>query len=324
MPGQQRAAVFTGSGQIRLEEVSLSTPAPNHVRVRLQGCGICASSLPLWEGREWFTYPQPAGTPGHEGWGLIDAVGTGVDDLDVGDRVALVSQHAFSEYDTAPRHCVVRLPKELAHEPFPGEPLGCVMNIFERSNIGRGQRVAIVGAGFLGLLLTQLAAAAGAHVTLLSQRQCALRLGAAIGAEHTISTLAADAAEHAMEQTDRLGFERVIEAVGLQSTLDLAGALTAERGRLVIAGYHQEGPRHVDMQQWNWRGIDVVNAHERSVQRYVHGVTLAIDAVLDGRIDPFPLLTHSVGLGALERGFELARARPDGFIKAVMINEAAA
>jgi NADPH:quinone reductase len=82
--------------------------------------------------------------------------------------------------------------------------------------------------------------------------------------------------------------------------------------------------RQVNMQEWNWRGIDVINAHERAMSRYVQGMRHAIDAVLAGRLDPFPLLTHSVDIGSLDRGFELTSKRPDGFVKAMMINEAVA
>ena len=320
----QRAALLVGARTTQVAHIEIPDVPAGHVRVRLQGCGICASNLSVWEGRDWFQYPQQAGSPGHEGWGWIDQVGEGVEDLNVGDRVALVSHHAYSEYDVAPRECVVHLPQELDGEPFPGEPLGCAMNIFERSQIRAGDRVGIVGAGFLGLLLTQLATRAGAHPIVLSRREFALQLASQMGAEYTVSTEHCDARERAMSFTDQRGCNVVIEAVGLQSSLDLASALTGERGRLVIAGYHQDGLRQVDMQGWNWRGIDVINAHERAVERYVHGMRNAVDAVIDGSLDPFPLLTHSVDIGSLDRGFELTSQRPEGFVKAMMINEAAA
>ncbi len=73
--------------------------------------------------------------------------------------------------------------------------------------------------------------------------------------------------------------DRVIEVVGEQWPLDLAAELTRERGRLIIAGYHQEGPRQVNMQLWNWRGLDVINAHERDPKVYLEGIRLAVDAV---------------------------------------------
>lgn len=318
----QRAATLVRPMTSHVREVALSEPGENEVRVRLQGCGVCASNLPVWEGRQWFNYPLEAGSPGHEGWGLVDAVGAGVDDIDVGQRVALMSGHAYAEYDIASRDCVVPLPEELDDEPFPGEPFGCAMNIFERSDIRSGQRVAVVGAGFLGLLLTQLAADAGAHVLVLSHRAYALQLAQAMDADETLLTTDDGGdAERAMRIADGIGFDRVIEVGGTQRSLDLASEICAERARLIIAGYHQDGPRQVNMQQWNWRGLDVVNAHERAMDRYVSGVNKAIQAALEGRLDPFPLLTHTVSLQSMDQGFKLMRDRPDGFVKALLINE---
>ncbi|WP_161815523.1 MDR/zinc-dependent alcohol dehydrogenase-like family protein [Steroidobacter agaridevorans] len=308
----------------RISEVRMAEPGANQVRVMLEGCGICASNLPVWEGREWFKYPLEAGSPGHEGWGIVDAVGAGVDDLEVGQRVALMSGHAYAEYDVAARDCVVPLPEELDGEPFPGEPFGCVMNIFERSDIHSGQTVAVVGGGFIGLMLTQLASDAGAHVVVLSHREWALQLALTMEAEDIIATKDdGHDAERALQLTSHRGFDRVIEVSGVQSGLDLASDIAAERARLIIAGYHQDGPRQVNMQQWNWRGLDVINAHERSMDRYVDGVQKAIQAALEGRLDPFPLLTHTVSLGSLDLGFKLMRDRPDGFVKALLLNEGA-
>ena len=81
--------------------------------VRLRGCGICASNLPVFQGREWFQYPLPPGQPGHEGWGEIAEVGPGVAGLRVGQPVALLSERAFAEYDVADAGAVVPLPGRL-------------------------------------------------------------------------------------------------------------------------------------------------------------------------------------------------------------------
>src|SRR3954470_18123178 len=104
------AAVFTAPMQARLERVALPEPAAGCVRVRLEGCGVCGSNLAPWEGRPWFKYPLPAGEPGHEGWGRIDAVASDVANLRVGDRVALLSYRAYAEYDVAHHESVIRLP----------------------------------------------------------------------------------------------------------------------------------------------------------------------------------------------------------------------
>lgn len=319
---EQRAAVLVAPGDVQLLDRPIPEPACGEVRVRLQGCGVCASSLPVWEGRPWFKYPLDSGTPGHEGYGVVDALGDAVDDLSIGDRVAFISNHAFAQFDVAPRAAVVRLPSELDDRPFPGEPIGCAMNIFERSEIRAGMTIAIVGGGFLGTLLTRLATNEGAQVVVLSQREYSLQVARQAGATHVISTADAHAARAtAMKISGGRGFDRVIEAAGVQATLDIASALTAERARLVIAGYHQDGLRQVNMQEWNWRGIDVINAHERAIERYAAGIEAAAQAVIGGRIDPFPLLTHSLPLEALAEAFELTRARPDGFVKAIVTME---
>ena len=255
MAGTMRAAVVTGPRQTVMAEVAIPEPGPGEVRVRIEGCGVCASNVVPWEGPEWMRFPTEPGGLGHESWGVVDAVGPGVAGLAPGNRVVTLSQHAYAEYDLAEVESVVRLPAALDGKPFPGEPLGCAMNILARSGIEPGQTVAIVGIGFLGALLTRLATDAGARVIAIARRPFALGTARAMGAAETV---AMDDHWRIIEAvkalTDGRLCARVIEATGKQWPLDLAAELTAERGRLVIAGYHQDGPRQVNMQQWNWRG----------------------------------------------------------------------
>lgn len=317
--GHMHAGVISAPGQAALRSIEPPEPGPGQVLLRLEGSGVCASSLPLWEGREWFDYPQPPGAPGHEGWGRVAALGEGVTGLQPGDRVAALTYRAHAEYDIAEAGSVVKLPDALADAAVLGEPLGCATNIFARSDIRAGQTVAIIGIGFLGALLTQLAKHAGARVIALSRRPFSLDFAKAAGADHTL--LLDDhwqILERVKKLTDGKWCERVIECTGLQWPLDLAGELTAERGRLVIAGYHQDGMRQVNLQLWNWRGIDVINAHERDPQAYVDGMKRAVDLMLEGVMDPAPLYTHRLPLDRLGEALELTRTRPDGFMKALV------
>jgi threonine dehydrogenase-like Zn-dependent dehydrogenase len=315
-----RAAVIAGPGQSELEHRTIPEPGSGEVRVRLEGCGVCGSSLPLWQGRPWFQYPAEPGSPGHEGWGVVDAVGPEVTGIQVGDRVAALSYRAYAEYDIAAANAVVPLPENLAGRFFPGEPLGCAVNIFRRSDIQAGQTVVIIGIGFLGALLTRLATRAGARVIAISRRPFALELALELGADIAMPL---DDHNKIVGQVQKLtggeGAERVIEAVGSQWPLDLATDLTRIRGRLVIAGYHQDGPRQVNMQLWNWRGLDVINAHERDPDVYVQGIRGAVDAVSSGILNPAPLYTHTFPLDRLDQAFEIMRHRPDGFLKALVL-----
>lgn len=314
-----RAVRFRQPQALAIEQVAVRSPAAGEVRVRLEGCGVCGSNLPVWEGRPWFTYPLDPGAPGHEGWGAVDAVGEGVEELAVGDRVALLSYNAYAEYDIAPESAVVRLPDGLAGRAFPGEPLACVMNIFRRSAIEPGQTVAIVGIGFIGAVLTALAARAGARVIALSRRPSALEMAGRMGASTLIRL---DEAPRAISEARALtgdeGCHCVIEAAGTQQTLDVASELTGVRARLVIAGYHQDGPRQVNLQQWNWRGLDVINAHERDPAVYRQGMQAAVDLVAQGGFDPEPLWTHRFPLEEAGAAFEALARRPAGFMKALI------
>ncbi|MDB5684744.1 MAG: uncharacterized protein JWM75_2442 [Sphingomonas bacterium] len=314
-----RAAVLAGPGDMRVEQVPLPAPGPGQVRLRLEGCGVCASNLTPWAGPDWMQFPGEPGGLGHEGWGVIDAVGDGVEGLAVGDRVAALSYKSYAEYDVADADAVVRLPDSLAGQPFPGEPLGCAMNIFRRSGIEAGQTVAIVGIGFLGAILTRLATDAGARVIAISRRPFSLDIARTFGAAETIPMDDHNAIiERVKELTGGKFCERVIEAVGKQWPLDLAGEITGERGRLIVAGYHQDGPRQVNMWLWNWRGIDVINAHERDPKAYADGIREAVEAVASGRLDPSPLYTHRYPLERLGEALDATRDRPDGFLKAIV------
>jgi threonine dehydrogenase-like Zn-dependent dehydrogenase len=310
------AAVISAPRRIDVRRVEFRAPNAGEVRVRIEGCGVCASNLELWLGKPWFKYPVEPGAPGHEAWGWIDATGGGVTDLAVGERVAMLSSHAFAEYDFAKSAEVVRLPDD---GPFPAEPLGCAVNIFKRANIRRGETVAIVGTGFLGILVTQLAVNAGARVLALSHRRSSLKLAREFGASATIEIHdKQQVLNNVTELTSGRGCECVIEAAGKQQSLDLATELTSERGRLVIAGYHQDGPRQVNMQLWNWRGLDVINAHERDPQVYVTGMREAIAAVEAGVLDPRPLYTHTFKLAELPQAFKALERSPEGFVKALI------
>jgi threonine dehydrogenase-like Zn-dependent dehydrogenase len=314
-----RAAVVTAPGKVEIREVPKPEPGPGQVRVRLEGSGVCASNLTPWEGPEWMTFPTHPGDLGHEGWGIVDAVGEEVRDLRPGDRVATLGTKAYAEYDIADAAAVAKIPDELADIPFPGEPFGCAMNIFRRSDIRQGQTVAIIGIGFLGAILVRLASNAGARVIAISRRPSSLDLARKMGAAETISMDDHYAIiKRVKELTGGRFCDRVIEAVGKQWPLDLAAELTGEGGRLVVAGYHQDGPRQVNMQLWNWRGFDVVNAHERDPNVALQGVKDAIEAVRSGLIDPADVITHRYPLERLGEALNATRDRPGNFVKAIV------
>ncbi len=316
LPATHQVAVLVEPKHYRLETQVQEDCGPGQIRVRLEGCGVCASSIPVWEGRPWFEYPMEAGSPGHEGWGVAVELGSEVDNFHLGQRVACLGNNAFAETIVVDADQAVPLPDSLNAMPFPGEAIGCAMNIFRRSDIRAGHTVAIIGAGFLGLLLVQLAVSAGATVFAASRRASARQLAEGYGVVNTFDTEDWWGNAHRIvELTGNSGCDRVIEVTGMQFALDMATEMIAEYGKLIIAGFHQDGLRQVNMQTWNWRGIDVVNAHERDARRYIQGIEEAVAATVEAEINPEELLTHRFTMDQLDQAFQMMLDRPDGFVK---------
>lgn len=272
---KMRAGVVGAPRKAVVCRVERPEPRDGEVLVAVEGCGVCGSSLPFWDGREWFGYPGEPGAPGHEVWGRTED----------GRRVATLSYRGFAEWDVAAANAVVALPDALDDLPFPGEALACGVNVVRRARVGHGERVAVVGMGFLGTTVARLLG----NVT-------EVRRGTPVDDE----------------------FDVVVEAAGTQAALDTASLLVASGGRLVIAGFHQDGPRTVDMQSWNWRGIEVINAHERDARVVIDAMREAVQLACHGPLDLEELVTHRLPLDRLADSFELARTRPSGFLKAVV------
>lgn len=313
------SATLNGPRCFQYKHLPVPRPASGEALVRLHGCGVSGSNLPVWEGREWFTYPLKPAEPGHEVWGVVEAVGPDTTSVRPGDHVALLSANAFAELALTSVDQLVRLPDGIGGREFPGEPLGCALNVVRRAQILPHHRVAIVGIGFLGALLTQLVALTGARTYAVARRPFAQSVAARMGAKEVVPM---DDHWRIIERIRALtagaGCDCVIECVGLQWPLDLAAELVAERGRLVIAGYHQDGPRSINLQSWHWRGIDVINAHERDPLVYALGVSAAAIAVVEHRLRPDPLYTHRFRLTELDAAFTHLRDRPEGFCKALV------
>ena len=321
-----QAATLVEPGRFALGEVEPPQPGPGQVLLAIQGCGVCGSDMGPWRGVAGISYPLPPGAPGHEVFGTVAALGEGVEaglggSLAVGDAVTALAFHGYSQLDVMDARAVVRLPPALAGRPVLGEPLACAVNAMKRAGVREGDVVVLVGAGFLGALLLQLARAARErrpkHLIAVSRRPSARELALAAGADEALGYEDDVDGRIAALTGGRLA-DVVIEATGRQGPLDLAARLVRVRGRLVVAGYHQDGPRSVDMQLWNWRGLDVVNAHERDPEVYRRGMEEGVALVAAGELDLEPLLTHRFPLADINRAFETAAARPEGFLKALV------
>ena len=187
MTRTMRAARVVEPCRIVVEEAPVPEPGENEIAVRVEGCGVCASNIPPWEGRQWFQYPMEPGALGHEGWGRVDALGAGVTGFRAGDRVAFLSDHAYAEYDVASADATVHLPDTLAGQPFPARAAGLRDEHLPPQRGARG-----ADGGDRGHRVPRRApdagsqAEAGARVIAIARRPFALEVARAMGAAETI------------------------------------------------------------------------------------------------------------------------------------------
>lgn len=320
IPATMLASVIESPQKIVLREALIPKIGNEDVLVKIKGSGLCASNLPVWEGREWFKYPLEPGSPGHEGYGTVAAIGSMVTNFNIGDKVAFLSGHAYAEYDKAHESQVVKIPFNIDEIPFPAEPLGCAVNVFNRSNISIGQTVVVIGTGFLGCLLIQLIRNAGAKVIAVSRRTSSLDFASTAGANNLVPLEDVYNTIKQINSIESGGIPIVIEACGTQSAIDIATEIISIRGRIVVAGYHQDGLRTVNFQKWNWKGIDIINAHERDEKVYIKGIKEAIRLTEEGILQPQKFITNIFSLKQINTAFKFLKERPEGFQKAVIIN----
>lgn len=259
-PHTVRAAVWRGAGQIAIEDWRLPPIGPTDALVRVRRCGLCGSDLHVLDG----DVPEfvPPRVLGHEPLGVIEAVGGAVADYEPGDTVTwepslpcgscfycregedgLCEQRvpivgAFSERTVVPERALYRLPAELpASHGVLTEPLSCALYAHDRAGVHPGDRVAVIGAGTIGLLLIMLARRAGAEQILVSdpnprKRALAQELGADVVIDPHVERVE-KATRHA---TGGRGVEVAFEAVGAPAAV--ADALAAPRpgGRVALVG----------------------------------------------------------------------------------------
>jgi threonine dehydrogenase-like Zn-dependent dehydrogenase len=321
VPDTMLAAVIDAPGHVRIEEVTTPKPRPNEVLVQIEGCGINPDDVIIWENSEHRDYPLAPGAPGREAWGWVAEVGEEVRRVKVGDRVAILSQRGFAEYDVVAQEEVARLPIQTLEMPFPSLVLAQAMNIFSRSNVEEGATVAVVGAGILGSLLVNLSASIGANVIAVSRRQFALEIARELGAAQTVlmNLKRGNIVDKVLKVTNGRLCDVVFEVMGRQESLLVATELTKPDGQLILAGSHVGGLRQVNLEMWSERGLDIVNAHSRNQELLRTGLHLAVDEAGRGRLNPGPVCSHIYDLAELGEALSTTKQRPDGFLKAIVI-----
>lgn len=340
-----RAMLVYGPRDVRAGEMPKPVPGPGEVLVRVKAVGICGSDVHnyLYGEIGGAVIEQPL-VVGHESAGVIEALGPGVRGLQVGMRVAVdpsvscghcefciegdphVCPHnrffgvypthgAFREYLAHPADLVFPLPEGMSFdEGALLEPMGIASYVAGLAGIRLGDRVAILGAGPIGLLSLQMVRLAGAAeviaTDLVPERlEAALRMGA----NRVWSAAGEDVVARIMDHTRGRGVDVVIEAAGSPETVEQAMELAKPCGTVVLVGIPPEDRVSFRPSVPRRKGLTV-----KFDRRMKHTYPRCISLVQAGRVDLKPLATHHFPLERLQDAFELVIARKDGVLKAIV------
>ena len=299
-------------------EEPVPEPGPGEALIRVAVCGVCASELHPWqEGRPG--YPHRLG---HEPAGVVKAVGPGVTRVKPGDRVTGLFVRAYSQFRVADEEVLLPLPANVPDHGALGEPLATLVNAQRRTRVELADRVALIGLGFMGLAMLQLVKLRGpGRIVAVDVRDDVRRRALELGADEAYHPAAVpdhDLVTAFGEWQTAKGLDVVIEASGTQAGLTLAGRMVRAHGLLSILGYHQGGAREVDVEMWNWKAIDVVNAHVRRHAELMESMRIGLDLLAKGLVDLGSLVSHRYGLAEVDRAYADLRDKPAGFVKAVV------
>lgn len=315
-----RASILVEPKKSQVKEIDSPSPGDEEVLIRVEACGVCASDLHRWRGDGNFDYPARIG---HEPSGVIERIGNRVSGWEIGQRVTALApgRGAFAEFITVPQESVILLPSALTYTEAIAEPIGCLVSGLERTEIHLGDRVAIVGCGFMGLALLQLVANRGVReIVAIDVRQDALKNALRFGADQAYLPEAVDQKDKVISW-DQIGqgFDVVFETTGTQPALTLAGEMTGVHGVLSIVGWHTGDMRTLDIGLWNWKAITVINAHERRSDYLVSCMEAGLNLISAGKLDLASLITHTYTLNEVDKAFADLEEKPKGYIKGVVL-----
>ena len=326
-----RSLWYTGPRQVELREVELPEPGPGEVLLRVSACGICTWDLFIYSGGFQDQRPFPFYF-GHEGIGRVLLCGPGVD-LPKNQRVALRESEVIgatggghmAEFSIQPASSLINLPEDdVPDHEFMIEPAACCANAVDISPVHPGERVALVGCGYMGSILLQLLAMSPAReVVVFEQRPESLAYAESLPRRsglppvplRTVDTSATPAGGSWADSEGE--YDLVIEATGVEPGFRLADGLVRPGGRLTVFSWLHH-PFEFDFGSWHQRGLTVNNSSPAASWNFTRCFHQARELIHAGRIDQSSLVTH-VGPPEEAPGiFEHGLAKSDGYIKGVI------
>ena len=335
-----KAVVIEKQGAVALREVEKPSPPPGFVRVAVKAAAVCATDLEAISGGVAVNYPL---IPGHEWSGVVDAAADDAGRKFIGKRVtgsndvvchtcpACVSGNlrycpdfkeigfkkdgAYAEYVCVPAYGLCELPDSV---PFTSaalaEPIGVALGTLDKADAKAGETLLVIGAGSIGLCMLQAARAIGMRkIVVAAQSGRRLSIAKKLGAFATVETRGGGL-KAAMEELHPGGSDVVVDATGAEACIQDALKIARKGGRVALAGYGKGAVMSIRIDDIHINNLKLIGAGNNW-----NKIGQAVRMMGDGAVDPQPLVTETLRLEQYDRALELARTRPEGFVKAVFV-----
>ena len=336
---EMRAVVIESPGVARLSRLSVPEPGPDEVLVSVAAAGICGSDIEILRGTRPAPYVRYPVVPGHEWAGAVAAVGAGVRGIAVGDRVVaegfrscgvcdrcregrtnlcsaeyaetgFTHPGAFAEYLSIPARLVHRLPPTADLETAALlEPAACVACGLLEAQLRPDLRIAVVGAGTLGLLaVSMLRLTSPDRLALVGSRAPRLALARRLGAGETYD-LNADL--ESLYDT----FDLVFEAANRPDAAVTALRLARRGGTVILEGISGAVEPAIRPDLVTLKHLRVQGIFGASGAAWSYAVQLFVA----GKLAPSELISHRFPLDDFQSAFDTLEDRGSGAVKVQLL-----
>jgi L-iditol 2-dehydrogenase len=328
--------------EILVEDIPEPTPGQGDVRLQVEACGVCGSDIHAYHGTHPFM-PPPL-QPGHEFSGVVDALGEGVSDWQVGQRVVVEPsvncercQHcvagryhlcdaltvigcaadgAMAEYVVVPARKLIALPDKLTFEQGALlEPLAVGVHALERVDVGADSRLVILGSGTIGLMTLFVARSRGVReITMTDIEDEKLAVARELGAQHTVNVSRVGLADFCRSTFgSKMVFDVAAECVGTEGTVRGGLPVLKRGGKMLIVGVFPADVR-VEIGLLQDREIDLLG----SLMYQKRDFRAAMDLVVSGDAPVHRLISSRHTLDELPLAMEAIDVRPECNLKTMI------
>lgn len=309
------------------------------VKIKITSGGICGSDIGIWNGTNSLaTYPRVIG---HEFGGIVTEVGKGVTSVAPGDKVAVdpvmscghcyacrIGRHnvctslkvlgvhsdgGFCEYVCVPEKNVHKFHSDFDISMLSVvEPFTIGVEINRRGQIGKGDKVLIMGSGPIGISAMQVAKKNGAEVMITDLVPSRLNRAGEMGADRTVLVSEQDLEKEIADFTCGEGIPVVVDTVCVPASLEQAVQLACPAGRVVVIGLKNQ-PSKITMADITKKELTIVGSRLNC-----NCFDEVIQGLEEGSLKPEKYITHRFPYNEVEKAFEMIREYPQEVLKAVL------